>query len=367
MGDKSTLYKVKQSNVKVTKPYDREAAHAAAKQAADQRGGLGPDEDILPLPKGSDPPGGGFHKIPSPNPDFDIYYRKRGSGGTGGTGAGSGPGQQGQAEGAPSDGGEPGSNGTSPNSTPGAKEADDVEKNFSGDKDPDGVCVKCIARGAAKGGAIASVIGLVLTILSLFLPEIWLARIAGVLLGLGIAALIKLAKNWGKMSSHERQEAGAEVVVGTVVGFGGGRLTPGPGSPGPEGAPEAVTPEGVPAPVPEAGPEADRPMEMGRADNPGGKNRREDFDRGPGGGRKHESHGTGSDDSAAGQQRKAERQEKFRDRRLSEKQAEQQARADLEELRQKLGDNNLKTFLGKQTEQQWIRERQLKLLGRKDK
>jgi hypothetical protein len=256
MGDKKKhqRYVSKQSGVELQKPYDRKAANAAMRQAADERGGLGPDEDLLALPKGMDPPGHGFQKIPSRNPDFDIYYRRRGPGGGEGSGTDAGQGEQG-AE--PQEGGIPGSEGTSPESTtPGSAEVSDVEKNFSGDKDPDGLCEKCIARGLSRGAAIAATVGLILTILSCLIPEVWVARITGVLLGLAIKGFIDLIRNSGNMSSQERQEAWAEFAGGLIVGFAG----PKPGPLGPKGgfkSPVAVTPEGVPMPVPEAVPVAE--------------------------------------------------------------------------------------------------------------
>jgi hypothetical protein len=102
-------------------------------------------------------------------------------------------------------------------------------------------------------------------------------------------------------------------------------------------------------------------MEMAGPDKPGG-NRRPEIARGPGGAKKHESHGPASDDSGAGQRRKAGKQEKLREARLSEQQAEQQARAELEKLKREKGDNVMKMILGNRTEEQWVRQRQRQIL-----
>jgi hypothetical protein len=192
------------------------------------------------------------------------------------------------------------------------------------------------------------------------------------LFALALKGLWDLINNWGNMTGDQKQEAVAEIIGGLLVGGLGPKKSPRAGSVGPKGGsgppPVAVTPEGIPMPVPErgptapSGPAAEGPMEMSGG---GGGNRRPEVQRGPGGGQKHESHGTASDDSGPGQRRKAEKQEKARETQLSEAQAEQQARAELEAIRQKLGDNNFKTWLGKQTEEAWIRNRQLELLGRR--
>jgi hypothetical protein len=283
----------------------------------------------------------------------DVAVRPKGSPPARGNGPTKGDGRPGDKKPSPAD----------KNRAPaGEKAVRDVEKNFSGEEDPDGVCVKCIARGLAKGAAWAAAIGLFVA----FLPLELAAAVLTVVVLVSLKGLMDLGDNWGNMSSHQKQEAVAEIVGGAVVG----RYAPEPGSLAPKGGwslapkggpgppPVLETPEGFRMPVPEAEPTgpaaAERPMEMG--------NERDDFARGPGGARKHESHGTASDKSGAGQRRKAGKQEKFRQSRVNEQQAEQQAREDLEKLKREKGDNVMRMILGNQTEEQWIRQRQLDIL-----
>jgi len=243
-----------------------------------------------------------------------------------------------------------------PSTSPGTKAIDKIEKDFSGDEEPGGVCIKCIVRGFAKGAAIA---GLIMLFLAL-LPEELAAIVGLALFGLMVKGIMDLLHNWDNMSSEEKQEAVAEIVGGIVVAG----LGPKPSSLAPKAPRVGVTPEGVPMPVPDSGPPAEPPMEMGGGDKPGGG--RDDFARGPGGARKHESHGNASDDSGAGQQRKAAKQDKMRKNQLSEQQADEQATAELEQLKQQKSPSAMKMILGNKTEAEWIRQRQLQILGRRD-
>lgn len=90
-----------------------------------------------------------------------------------------------------------------------------------------------------------------------------------------------------------------------------------------------------------------------------------EISRGPGGGRKHESHGRGSEESGAYQNRAREKQEKLNKAISDEQSALEKATAEVEALRKQLGDNNFKLVLGKKTLDQYIREKQLGILGRK--
>jgi hypothetical protein len=100
------------------------------------------------------------------------------------------------------------------------------------------------------------------------------------MVALFLKGIMDLVHNWGNMSSHEKQEAVAELVGGALVGLFGPKGLSEPGSTGPKGGvgpPEvAVTPEGVRVPVPErgptapSGPAAKRPMEMGGGEQRGG-------------------------------------------------------------------------------------------------
>jgi hypothetical protein len=173
----------------------------------------------------------------------------------------------------------PASQGTPPSAPPpGAKAVQNIEKNFSGEQDTDGVCVKCIARGLATGAAWAAGIGLFVALLPIELA----AAVLTALVLVSMKALMDLGDNWGNMSSHEKQETVAEIVGGAAVG----RFAPEPGSLAPKGwgsftpkgrfgpSPVLETPEGFRMPVPEAEPtgptSAGRPMEMGGPDEAAG-------------------------------------------------------------------------------------------------
>jgi hypothetical protein len=193
------------------------------------------------------------------------------------------------------------------------------------------------------------------------LPEELAAIVGLALFGLMVKGLMDLVDNWDNMTSEQKQEAVAEIVGGLVVAGVG----PKPGSLAPKAPRVGVTPEGVPMPVPDSGPPADSPMEMGGGDKPGGGGD-DDIPRGPGGGRKHDSHGPASDDSGAGQRRQAAKQDKLRQNNLSEQQAEEQATAELEQLKQQKSPSVMKMILDGKTEAEWIRQRQLEILGRRD-
>jgi hypothetical protein len=252
----------------------------------------------------------------------------------------------------------------SPSTSPGTKAIEKIEKDFSGDEEPGGLCIKCILRGFLKGAAIAAAIMLFLALL----PE-ELAAIAGLaLFGLMVKGVMDLIQNWDNMSSEQKQEALAEIAGGLVMGGIGAKVGPKPGSLAPKAPRVGVTPDGVPMPVPDSGPAADSPMEMGGGENSGGGGD-DDFARGPGGARKHDSHGSASDKSGAGQRRKAGKQDKMRKTQLSEQQALQQATAELEKLKQAKSPSEMDMILDKKhggTEEQWIRQRQLQILGRRD-
>lgn len=84
--------------------------------------------------------------------------------------------------------------------------------------------------------------------------------------------------------------------------------------------------------------------------------------RGAGGGVKHESHGKGSENSGAAQNRKADKQKKFARAQALEKDALDTAKTTLAALKEKLG-KNFKLVLGNMTEEQWLRAEQLKILN----
>lgn len=85
---------------------------------------------------------------------------------------------------------------------------------------------------------------------------------------------------------------------------------------------------------------------------------------GPGGGRKHETHGRGSEHSGAAQNQAKDKQEKLRKTLSREETALNDATQELAALKESKG-KNIKLILGNKTEAEWIRARQLQLLGRK--
>ena len=183
---------------------------------------------------------------------------------------------------------------TSPSTSPGTKAIEKIEKDFSGDKD--WLCIECIIAGLAKG--IAWALGAML--LLALLPEELVGLAAAAMFALMLKGLWELHKDWGSMTSKQKQEAIATIIGGLLGGLGGAKFGPKPGSFGgklfPKAPPVGVTPEGVPMPIPDEGPTGDAPMEASGGERVGGS-RRPDIDRGPGGAKKHSSHGSGSDDS----------------------------------------------------------------------
>jgi hypothetical protein len=170
-------------------------------------------------------------------------------------------------------------NKAAPSASPGTRAVQAIEKDFSGDEDPDGICLKCILRGLGKGALIAAATLAILALIVAALPEALAAFVATwatrALFLYFVKGVMDLANNWGNMSSAERQEAVAEIVGGVVVGGAGAKLMPKPGALWPKGGfgpPEVgATPDGFPMPVPEAEPTvpsgpkaAEPPMEMGR-------------------------------------------------------------------------------------------------------
>jgi len=131
----------------------------------------------------------------------------------------------------------------------GSAAVEDIEQNFSEEGSPDGICVECIARGFARGFAIAAVIGLVLS----FLSGGWLLLAVGALTVWAAKGLVDLARNWDKMSSHDKQEAIAGIVGGIAggrVGYKGGQSTKGP-----------VQPPNAPKPARNFTPPTNRPQQ----------------------------------------------------------------------------------------------------------
>jgi hypothetical protein len=168
---------------------------------------------------------------------------------------------------------------TAPSASPGNRAVQAVEKDFSGDEDPDGFCLKCILRGMAKGALIAAATLAVLAAIIALLPEAIAAVVATwitkALFLLFVKGIMDLANNWGNMTWAQRQEAVGELAGGVAVGAGGAKLMPKPGALWPKGgfgAPEVgVTPDGVPMPVPDADPGVSSdPMKMTGPDEPGG-------------------------------------------------------------------------------------------------
>jgi hypothetical protein len=207
-------------------------------EAADARGGLDEDEYLTAVPSGEPAPPG-WSRAGSITPRgydhaFDVYTLR-------------------QSPESASEGSEPtvtvdphGQSADSPTKSqlpPGVDAANDIESNFAENRDPDGVCVDCIARGFAKGFLLGAGIALVLSFLSGFL--LGLAVVS--LIGLAVAGIINLAQNWDNMTSAEKQEAGAEIVGGIVgggvVGRGvGARLRPSAPKKGPKPSPKFKPP-----------------------------------------------------------------------------------------------------------------------------
>ena len=86
-----------------------------------------------------------------------------------------------------------------------------------------------------------------------------------------------------------------------------------------------------------------------------------DIDRGQGGARKHTPGDHG--ESGASKSRKADKQDNIRAKNATAQQAQEQATAELENLKATKSDSVMKMILGGKTEEQWIRQRQLEIMN----
>ena len=90
-----------------------------------------------------------------------------------------------------------------------------------------------------------------------------------------------------------------------------------------------------------------------------------EYETGPGGGRKHKKHGRGSENSGAAQSRHRQKQQTLTATISRENEALAAATQELNDLKTTKSQVDFKLILGNLTEEQWIRQRQLKIFKRK--